>query len=121
MIPTDQHTQAIASAIQGSNLNLTPQTDATNPLQLNVQLPPPTTESRQAVVKTAMDLSEKANTAVRNARSAQQKKLRSMSLTKGARPDDIKKAGDKMEKIVSEGTAETKKILDGAKKVLESG
>ena len=105
----------------GSDLNLTPQIDSQNPLQLNIQLPSPTAESRQATVKTAIDLAEKANTGIRNARGAQQKKLRSMSVGRAARPDDLKRASDRMEKVVADGGVEVKRILDSAKRVLESG
>lgn len=116
-----QHTKAISSAILNSDLNLTPQVDSQNTLQLNIQLPTPTAESRQATVKTAIDLAAKANDGIRNARGAQQKKLRSFSLGRAARPDDLKKAGDRMEKVVTDGGVEVKRILDGVKKVLESG
>lgn len=118
---SQQHIKAISSAILKSDLNLTPQPDAQNPLQLNIQLPTATAESRQATVKTAQDFAEKANTAVRNARGTQQKKLRSMQVGKAVRPDELKKASDRMEKVVTDGSAEVKRILDSAKRVLESG
>ena len=72
----------------------------------------------QAATKAA----EQANNAVKAARQTQQKKFRNMSLDKKVRirSDDLKKAGDKMEKVVQAGTAEVKKIVDSAKKVLES-
>lgn len=44
-----------------------------------------------------------------------------MQLGKSARPDDLKKAGTMMEKVVEKATAELKKVVDNAKKVLESG
>lgn len=44
-----------------------------------------------------------------------------MQSDKTARPDDLKKAGDKMEKIVQQAQTEVKKLVDNAKKVLESG
>lgn len=44
-----------------------------------------------------------------------------MQLSKAARPDDLKKAGSQMEKVVEKGSAELKKVVDNAKKVLESG
>ena len=116
-----QHAKAISSAILKSDLNLTPQPDSQNPLQLNVQLPTATAESRQATVKTASDLADKANTAVRNARGVQQKKLRSMQVGKVVRPDELKKASDRMEKVVADGSTEVRRILDNAKRVLESG
>lgn len=43
-----------------------------------------------------------------------------MQLAKTARPDDLKKAGVLMEKVVEKGTGEVKKIVDGARKVLDS-
>ena len=58
---------------------------------------------------------------MRDARGKQQKKLRAMQVNKSARPDDLKKAGDKMEKVVEKGQAEVKRIVDGARKVLEAG
>lgn len=84
-------------------------------------LPPPTAESRQQTVKAAVDLGDKANLAVKNARATQQKRHRAMSLQKAARPDDMRKANDRWEKLVSEGSAQIKKLVDGAKKALESG
>ena len=42
-----------------------------------------------------------------------------MQSNKSARPDDLKKAGEKMERIVETGQVEIKKIVDNAKKVLE--
>ena len=64
---------------------------------------------------------DKAGTAIRDARGKQQKKLRAMQLSKAARPDDLKKAGAQMEKVVEKGSAEAKKVVDAARKVLESG
>ena len=69
----------------------------------------------------AVKAGEKAATTVRDGRSKQQKKLRSMQVSKSARPDDLKKAGDRMEKIVEKGQGEVKKITDSAKRALEVG
>lgn len=44
-----------------------------------------------------------------------------MQLSKAALPDQLKKAGGLMEKVVEKGGAEVKKVVDAAKKVLESG
>lgn len=44
-----------------------------------------------------------------------------MQLDKSARPDDLKKAGTMMEKVVEKGVGEVKKVVEGARKVLESG
>lgn len=88
---------------------------------LVVNIPPPTADSRKAAVNEATKASEKASTAVRDARGKQQKKLRAMQLERTARPDDLKKAGAQMEKVVEKGTAEVKRVAEAAKKVLESG
>lgn len=112
----------VSSAIQSSSLSLTPQPDPTgaNPLLLVINIPPPTADSRRAAVAQATKAGEAAGTSVRNARGAQQKKMRAMQLAKSARPDDLKKAGTQMEKVAETGSAEVKRIVDGAKKVLES-
>ncbi|KAL9054598.1 MAG: hypothetical protein Q9162_004061 [Coniocarpon cinnabarinum] len=116
-----QHMKPISSAILSSELGLAPQSDAQNPLQLNMNLPPPTTEARQRAVLAAQKLADGANDAVRNARGAHQKVLRAMEKARSARPDDVKKAGDEMEKIVAAGNAEVRRIADTAKKALEGG
>lgn len=123
LVGEKDHLKPISSSIQASSLNLTPQPDPTgaNPLLLVVNIPPPTADSRRAAVKEAEKAGEKAGTSVRDARGKQQKKLRSMQLSKSARPDDLKKAGTQMEKVVEKGSAEVKRIVDSAKKVLESG
>jgi len=63
---------------------------------------------------------EKAGSAIKDARARQQKKLRGLQLSKAARPDELKKAGAAMEKVVEKGASEVKKVVDAAKKVLES-
>lgn len=113
----------MSSAIQSSSLSLTPQPDPTgaNPLLLVVNIPPPTAESRKAVIAEAAKAGDGATSGIRNSRGKQQKKLRAMGLAKAARPDDLKKAGAQMEKLVEKATTELKKVVDNAKKVLESG
>jgi ribosome recycling factor len=117
-----QHLKSVSSAIQSANLNLTPQPDpmGQNPLLLNVPIPQPTAESRKATVNAAAKAGDVAGNAVRSARQGQQKKLRAMQLAKSARPDDLKKAGTQMEKVVEKGVAEVKKIVDAAKKALDA-
>lgn len=88
---------------------------------LVINIPPPTAESRRATVNEATKAGDKASTGIKDARGKQQKKIRGMQVNKSARPDDLKKAGDKMEKIAEKGQAEVKKIVDSAKKVLEGG
>jgi ribosome recycling factor len=86
-----------------------------------INIPPPTADSRKAAVAEAAKAGDKAGTAIKDARSKQQKKLRGMQLSKTARPDELKKAGTAMEKVVEKGSGEVKKVVDAAKKVLESG
>ena len=113
--------KSISSAILSSNLNLNPQPDKDDPLQLNIILPPPTTESRKESVHAAQKAADVATNAVRNARSNQNKALQAMQKSKVARPDEVKKASEKMEKVVTAGVAEVKKIADSAKRALEGG
>lgn len=103
-------------------MNMTPQPDptGTNPLLLILTIPPPTADSRKAALSQASKAGETAGTSIRNARQTQQKKLRALQLAKSARPDDLKKAGAQMEKVVEKGTAEVKRIVDGARKVLDT-
>ncbi|KAF2482422.1 ribosome recycling factor-domain-containing protein [Neohortaea acidophila] len=123
LVGEKDHVKPVTTSIQSSNLSLTPQPDptGTNPLLLVINVPPPTTESRRAAVTEAVKAGEKAATGVRDARGKQQKKMRAMQLDKSARPDDLKKAQGMMEKVVEKGQAEMKRVVDAAKKVLESG
>ncbi|GAB7348811.1 hypothetical protein MBLNU459_g7527t2 [Dothideomycetes sp. NU459] len=122
LVGETEHVKPITSTIQSSSLNLTPQPDPTgaNPLLLLLHIPPPTAESRNAALAQAAKAGETAGLAIRNARQVQQKKLRQLQLAKSARPDDLKKAGQLMEKVVEKGAGEVKRIVDGARKVLDS-
>ena len=42
-------------------------------------------------------------------------------MARSALPDDLKKAGTQMEKVVEKGAAEVKRVADSARKDLESG
>lgn len=123
LVGEKDHVKPVSSAIQGSNLSLTPQPDptGTNPLLLVINIPPPTADSRKAAVAEAAKAGDKAATTIKDARGKQQKKLRTMQLNKTARPDELKKAGTAMEKVVEKGSGEVKKVVDAAKKALESG
>lgn len=48
-----------------------------------------------------------------------QKTLRAMQLGGSVRPDELRKAGKEMEKIVEAASAEVKKIVEAAKKGME--
>lgn len=111
----------ITSAILASPYSLNPTPSLQNQLELHILVPPPTQESRQQAVTAALKAGERAAKTVREARGTQQKKLRAMALTRRALPDDLRKAGDKMEKVVEKGNVEVKTILEGARKALERG
>lgn len=123
MVGEKEHLKPTTTAIQSSGLNLTPQPDptGTDPLLLVLNIPPPTAESRRAVVAEASKAGEKAKTSVHDARAKQQKRLRTMQLGKSARPDDLKKAQGRMEKVVEKGNTEVKFVVEAYKKILEAG
>jgi ribosome recycling factor len=100
-------------------LNLQPQQDPQNALQLNIPIPPPTKESRDLALGAAGKAGEKAGVGIRDARGAMQKRLRAMELSKAARPDDIRKAHKEMEKVVDKGNADVKKAVEAARKAME--
>ncbi|KAI9719998.1 MAG: hypothetical protein M1812_003123 [Candelaria pacifica] len=114
------HVKPITSTILNSALNLTPQPDPQEPLQLNISIPPPTKESRLAALDTAQKTGKVAQTMVRDARGVQQKKFKAMFVARTVRPDDRLKAEKDMEKVVEKGQKEVEDIVKGAKKALES-
>jgi ribosome recycling factor len=118
-LKTPQLVKPINSAIIASNLSLTPQLDQHNPLQLNVPIPPPTMESREQTSKAAKVAMERAANAVRNSRASFHKRLQEMQKKKEARPDDIRKAHDQMEKVVDKGQKDIKDLFETAKKAWE--
>ena len=59
---------------------------------------------------------DRASIAVRDARGAQHKKIKSMK----GRADDIKKAHDIMEQVARKGQDDVKSLMQGAQKALES-
>jgi len=121
LVSEESYVKPVASAIQGSKLSLTPVADPSgqSATLLVVQVPPPTAESRRLVVGEAGKMGDKAGDGVRAARGAQQKRLRKLEVGKGARPDDLKKAGKLMEGVVEKAMGEVKRIVEGAKKVLD--
>lgn len=79
-------------------------------------LPPPTRESRSAVVDVAAKHVEQAAAAISSARLAHKKKLRRLELSKSVRPDELHKAGEEMKKVVGKGMAEVKQLMEGVRK-----
>lgn len=117
----EAHLKPITSAIAASQHSLTPlPPDASNPLTIQVPLPPPTGESRRAAVDAAIKAAEKADKQIQVARQEHNKRLRKFELNRDVLPDDLQKAKVRMEDVVKKGHTEIKRISDGAKKVLES-
>ncbi|GAQ12050.1 heat shock protein SSB1 [Aspergillus lentulus] len=115
----EEHLKPITSAILSSDLSLTPQPDPHNILQLNISIPPPTKELREQTVVAARTAMEKAAGAVRESRSVSHKRLQDMQKKKLARPDDVRKAQDQMERLTEKGQKEVKELFDAAKRALE--
>lgn len=116
-----QHIKPITSAIAASPHSLTPLSpESSNPLTIQVPLPPPTGESRRAAVESAVKASERADKMIQTARQEHNKKLRKYELNREVLPDDLQKAKKGMEEVVKKGHTEVKRISDGAKRVLES-
>lgn len=115
----EEHVKPITSAILSSDLSLTPQPDPHNILQLNISIPPPTKELREQTVVAARAAMEKAAGAVRESRSVSHKRLQDMQKKKLARPDDVRKAQDHMERLTEKGQKEVKELFDAAKRALE--
>ncbi|KAF2678304.1 ribosome recycling factor [Lentithecium fluviatile CBS 122367] len=116
-----EHVKPISTAIAASPHSLTPLSpESSSPLTIQVPLPPPTGESRRRAVDAATRAAEVADKWIQSARATHNKKLRKFSLDKSVLPDDLQKAHKRMEEVVKKGHAEVKRIVEGAKKVLES-
>ncbi|GAQ43580.1 Hsp70 chaperone [Aspergillus niger] len=115
----EDHVKPIRSSIISSNLSLTPQADPHNSLQLNVTIPPPTKESRDQTIALAKAAMEKAAGAVRDSRSAVHKRLQDLQKKKIARPDDVRKAQEQMEKLAEKGQKEVKELFEATRKAME--
>ncbi|KAF2204569.1 ribosome recycling factor [Delitschia confertaspora ATCC 74209] len=121
MVGEADHVKPVTSAIAASSHNLTPQPPHHDqPLTIAVPIPPPTGESRRAALDAAQKAAEVADRAIHDARAAHHKKLQKFRVEKSVLPDDLQKAGKRMEEVVKKGHAEVKRIVDGAKKVLDS-
>lgn len=83
-------------------------------------LPPPTGETRRAVIEKASQAAEQADKRIQKTRQHHNQMLRKYQLDRSVLPDDLQKARERMEDVVKKGHTEVKKIADGAKKVLEA-
>jgi ribosome recycling factor len=120
LLTPSQHIKPITSAIAASPHSLTPLApESSNPLTIQVPLPPPTGESRRAAVESAVKASERADKWIQTARQEHNKRLRKFELNRDVLPDDLQKAKKRMEDVIKKGHTEVKRISDGAKRVLE--
>ena len=93
--------------------------DAKNAQLVNVPLPPPTRESRDAMGKQALAVGHKAAEALGKARLAAHKKIQAARNSKALRPDDVKKAEKRMEEISKKRKTELDATIAAAKKDIE--
>lgn len=111
-----KHLKPILSTLQSAPSSLSPQLSPTSPLEISIPLPPPTRDSRDAALAEALKRGEFAQTALKEARALQKKRLRGMELEKAVRPDLLKKAETQLEKVNDRGVGEVKKLMEGVKK-----
>ncbi|KIW38550.1 uncharacterized protein PV06_09506 [Exophiala oligosperma] len=116
----ESHVKPISSAVQASQHSLAPQHDDSNPLLINVPVPPVTAETRQQAKEEAKKVYDKSSQAIRNVRGDQQKKFRKMELGKLVIVDELRKAHKQMEDVVKKGQDEAKKVYEAAVKALGS-
>ena len=112
----------VTAAIQASPYSLTPQaasSTSTNPLMIEVPVPPVTAETRAQAANEAKKCTEKASLEVRTARGEAQKVFRRMELEKLVIKDELHKAHKGMEEVVKKGQEEVKRFGDAAVKALE--
>jgi len=114
----EAHVKPISSAIQASQHSLVPQHDTSNPLLINVPVPPATAETRQQAKEEAKKVYDRASQEVRNVRGDEQKRFRKMELGKMVVVDELRKAHKQMEDVVKKGQDECKKIYEAAVKAL---
>ncbi len=95
-----------------------PQHDTSNPLLINVPVPPATAETRQQAKEEAKKVYDRATQEVRNVRGDEQKRFRKMELGKMVVVDELRKAHKQMEDVVKKGQDECKKIYEAAVKAL---
>lgn len=121
LLTIPQHIKPITTAIAASPHSLTPLApEQSNPLTIQVPLPPPTGDTRREAIEAAKKAAEKADAMLQRARQDHNKLVRKYELNKDVRPDDVQKAKKRMEDVVKKGHEEVKRIADGAKRVLES-
>lgn len=121
VVGDEEYIKPVQSAIQQSPHNLVPQAPSPDaPTTVMVPIPPPTGESQTKALEAADKAGVAATKSIQEARAAHQKKLRTFEKDRSVRPDDMQKAHKLMEEAVKTNVNEVKRIVDGAKKVLNS-
>ncbi|RDW73185.1 hypothetical protein BP6252_07092 [Coleophoma cylindrospora] len=119
LVGDKEHVKPVMAAIQATkDLNLQPQPDAHNPVQLNIPIPPPTKESRNAVVQQAKEHGADAQRVLAKFRGDVNKAIRAHEVAKTTRPDDLVKAKKRMDTINTNASKQIKAIEDEAVKAL---
>lgn len=121
IVAEEENLRAVTNTIGTSQHSLNPIPDPESALTLNVDIPPPTTESRNAVKHAAKELMETANHAIRQVRGDYQKKLRKLELDKKTRvpKDEMVRAHKEMEKKNEAAVKEVKRIYEERIKALD--
>ncbi|KAI9805403.1 MAG: hypothetical protein M1825_000654 [Sarcosagium campestre] len=108
-----EHVKPVTSAIQSSNLSLNPQpASPTNALELQVQIPAATAETRKEARMRAKKALDASSTEVSSARKAERDRLKKLEAVKKARPDDLFRAREELEKLVKAKGEALQKSLD---------
>jgi len=117
ILSDEAHIKPVKSAIQGSDMSLTPQGPSPDqPTTLVINVPPVTGESKQAALKASSQLVEQAQLHIKTARAQKHKEIRRHHTNKTVNPDDFFKAEKKLDEITSGAKTEVEKIWDAYQK-----
>ncbi|KAG8527076.1 uncharacterized protein KY384_008505 [Bacidia gigantensis] len=122
MVAEKDYLKSITSALNSiPDMTPHPPPAGGEPLHIILPIPPVTHESRLQASKTAHERGEKALFALRDARTAQKKRLRALGLARKVTPDKNHRAEQKMEKVNEKANTEVKRVIEEARKRLEGG
>ncbi|KAL8774800.1 MAG: hypothetical protein Q9209_000739 [Squamulea sp. 1 TL-2023] len=130
MVGEKEHVKPITTAISAAPLSLTPQSppasmtsssSSQQALEIHIPIPPTTGESRSNALNLVSQKGESALFALREARGVQKKRLRQLDLSGKIRPDLLRTAEKKLEKVNEGGVARVKQVVEEKKKRLGEG
>ena len=110
-----QDVKYVRSALSQPPHNLNPQPLPTDPLTLNISIPPVTTEARTSAAEVASQKAEGALYAIREARGAHKKRLRAWELSRQITTDTLRGTEKEMEKINENAVNAVKKMVEQSK------